>query len=48
MFYCKKCGDKNNWPDGFRKSYGPCEICRVSAECSDVPSSQLPMPEKKK
>lgn len=42
MFYCKTCGDKNKWPEGFAKSYGPCEMCGKTADCSDVPSKYLP------
>jgi hypothetical protein len=42
MFYCDTCRDKRNWPDGFVKSRGPCELCGKQAACSDVPSGALP------
>lgn len=42
MFYCGECAKENNWPDGWAKSHGPCEICKRTRLCSDVPSSQLP------
>jgi hypothetical protein len=44
MFYCDSCRDKNDWPDGLMKSFGPCECCGTTDRCSDVPGSQLPMP----
>jgi len=44
MFYCDGCGKKNGWPEGFSKSYGPCEVCGKTRLCNDVPSSQLPEP----
>jgi hypothetical protein len=37
MFYCKECEEKQGWPEGWLKSYGPCEICGVTGECSDTP-----------
>lgn len=46
MFYCDPCREKKKWPEGFHQSYGPCEICGVSAGCWDVPSSCLPIPRK--
>lgn len=42
MFYCKKCEVANEWPEGWLKSYGPCEICGVHDYCNDVPSKYLP------
>ena len=48
MFYCKKCGDDREWPEGFFKSYGRCEICGKSAPCSDVQSKLLPLPKRMK
>jgi hypothetical protein len=48
MFYCKDCQVKQDWPEGFRYSYGPCEVCHKTKECFDVPSSRLPEPEKVK
>lgn len=44
MFYCDSCRDKNEWPDGLMKSFGPCECCGNVAQCSDISSSQLPLP----
>ena len=41
MFYCEECQKKNDWPEGFRQSYGRCESCGVTAGCYDVPSSCL-------
>ena len=46
MFFCEKCRLKNKWPEGFSKSVGPCELCRKSALCHDVPSSFLPFAKK--
>ena len=47
MFYCDDCARKRGWPTSGRISYGRCEICRKERECSDVPSSQLPLPPRK-
>lgn len=44
MFYCAKCAEKNAWPDFGSRSYGPCEVCRMTAPCFDVPSKYLPDP----
>jgi hypothetical protein len=46
MFYCEKCGKKNQWPTDFfiPQSHGPCEMCGRPALCFDVPSSRLPDP----
>lgn len=41
MFYCKECEKKEDWPSGFFKSYGRCEVCEKSALCSDIPSKTL-------
>jgi hypothetical protein len=46
MFYCKDCGDKYGYPESVGKSIGRCELCGALDECSDVPSSFLPMPKK--
>lgn len=48
MFYCEKCQVKNNWPQGFSGSYGPCEFCGSYGKCFDVSSKFLPVPEPKK
>ncbi len=48
MFYCRKCADKNGWPWGLSGSYGPCEICKKTDTCTDVPSHKLPAPKRKK
>lgn len=41
MFFCDICAEKNSYPQSFSKSYGPCEICHKTAECSDVSSRHL-------
>jgi hypothetical protein len=46
MFYCSKCRDENGWPDGLLKSFGNCEVCGERAECCEVASSALPVPER--
>ena len=48
MFYCQKCAEKNKWPDwSLHRSHGPCEICKKTADCFDVPSKYLPIPQAK-
>lgn len=42
MFYCEPCRIKNNWPESFGRSRGPCEMCGKNAICWDRPSSSLP------
>lgn len=42
MFFCKPCEDYNDWPGSLFKSFGKCEMCGKTAECSDVPSKYLP------
>lgn len=42
MFFCEECRVRNEWPEGFAKSLGPCEICGKTAACYDIPSSALP------
>lgn len=44
MFFCEACKIKNNWPGIIPMSYGPCEMCRKTGPCYDVPSSALPDP----
>lgn len=44
MFYCKRCQEKNSWPEGLGRSYGRCEVCGKTAECYDVASKYLPVP----
>lgn len=46
MFFCETCRVEKNWPDSIAKSHGPCELCRKTADCNDVPSKYLPMPKK--
>jgi hypothetical protein len=41
MFYCDECAIKRNWNMTAFKSFGPCEICGIRSECSDLPSSKL-------
>ena len=43
MFYCDKCREKNKWPFGFMRSFGPCEVCGETAHCYDVPSKCIPL-----
>ena len=46
MFYCNQCGTKNKWPtDALLRSTGTCEICGEVANCNDIRSSDLPLPE---
>lgn len=45
MFYCEACRVKWRWPEGFSRSYGPCEMCDSTGPCHDVPSRFLPDPE---
>jgi hypothetical protein len=42
MFICDGCLEKNftNSPS-FMQSYGPCEWCKVTQVCSDIPSRGL-------
>lgn len=42
MFYCDECAKSAGWPQGFGKSYGPCELCKKAALCNDCPSYLLP------
>lgn len=44
MFYCDKCAEKNEWPNEWwrPKSFGRCEMCGKTNECTDIPSSALP------
>tara|TARA_R110000772_G_scaffold3193_1_gene11527 strand:- start:877 stop:1062 length:186 start_codon:yes stop_codon:yes gene_type:complete len=45
MFYCRTCGNTNEWPESFSKSIGTCEICGGNnVVCYDVPSKHLPIP----
>jgi len=46
MFYCDDCAKKYGYPIRLRKDYGPCELCRKTGPCNDVPSSELPEPKK--
>src|SRR5580765_8431558 len=43
MFYCEACRKERDWPEGFSRSYGPCEICGTPALCYDIPSRALPI-----
>lgn len=42
MYFCKKCQEENKWPEGLVKSHGKCEVCGITTQCNDIPSSQLP------
>lgn len=41
MFYCDMCAFERGYPEGFRKSRGPCEFCGKTRNCSDVPTPIL-------
>jgi len=49
MFYCKNCGKEKGWPvdDYVASSIGKCEVCGAEVLCFDVPSKNLPDPDKK-
>lgn len=47
MFYCEDCAKKNEWPQGFGRSRGRCEVCEKPRDCYDVPSYALPPPKKR-
>jgi hypothetical protein len=47
MFFCEGCRKDNDWPEGFMRSFGPCEVCGRRANCHDVPSRALPEPKRK-
>lgn len=42
MFYCGTCAKDQGWSETGFKSYGKCEVCTKTAECSDMPSYLLP------
>lgn len=42
MFFCDECRVKNNWPESWFKSTGPCEVCGRTRVCNEIHSSQLP------
>jgi len=44
MFYCNDCAKENGYPQSIIRSIGPCECCGKIADCSDMPSSNLPKP----
>lgn len=45
MFFCEECRVKKGWPKGYGPgSRGPCEVCKKTANCHDVPSKALPLP----
>ena len=46
MFYCESCRQERSWPEGWTFSRGPCELCGEVARCHDVPSRNLPIPDK--
>lgn len=41
MFYCDECAIKKGWNMTFAKSFGPCEVCNKTRECSGLPSNRL-------
>ena len=48
MFYCNACGGERKWPtDALLRSDGPCEICGEVADCNNIASRDLPIPEPK-
>ena len=48
MFYCERCRKRNDWPESFSGSRGPCECCGKTADCYDVHSSLLPLSKSRK
>lgn len=45
MFYCDPCATDKKWPrKALPDSRGTCEVCGKTADCYDIPSSQLPKP----
>ena len=48
MFYCDPCAEKNGWPMSLRRSQGKCEMCDKVDLCNDTPSSQLPLPKRRR
>lgn len=44
MFFCEPCRKKEDWPESLLLSKGRCEICKKTAICHDVKSSDLPKP----
>ncbi len=45
MFFCDPCAAREAWPTSLlSRSHGRCEICGKTADCSDIPSSALPVP----
>lgn len=42
MFFCDNCARKYQWPESYSKSLGPCEVCKRTGLCNDVPSYALP------
>lgn len=41
MFICEACLKKYYTNYGIMKSYGPCECCKQTKGCFDIPSSRL-------
>jgi len=44
MFFCSTCAKRNDWPESFHQSFGPCELCGAHTICNDIPSRELPLP----
>lgn len=44
MLYCDPCAEPRGWPVTMFRSHGRCECCGETRVCSDLPSSQLPLP----
>lgn len=41
MFYCDSCAARREWPETAFRSRGRCEMCKLDAECNDLPSKYL-------
>ena len=41
MFYCDGCAKKLDYPKTIFKSIGPCEECKETKECNEMPMSRI-------
>lgn len=46
MFYCNGCAKKQGYPITMFKSRGTCELCKDTADCNEMPTKNLPVPNK--
>ena len=47
MFYCNKCANENGYPITMFRSRGTCEVCKETADCNEMPSKDLLLPQQK-